>query len=222
MQLVTGRIVEQWTGLTDEQVVGRVLQGQTALFEVLMRRHNERLYRVARAILRDDAEAEDVMQQAYVNAYAHLRQFDGRAAFATWLTRIAAHEAFARLRKRDRTRPLDAEGEPGDRAGSGPPANPESQAMLREMTTLIEAAVDRLPDGSREVFVLRLVEGLSTAETADSLGINPDAVKTRLSRARRLVRQDLLTTAGDAARGAFPFGQSRCDRVVLAVLQRIG
>jgi RNA polymerase sigma-70 factor (ECF subfamily) len=222
MQLVTARVVEQWARLTDEQVVGRVLGGQTALFEVIMRRHNERLYRVARAILRDEAEAEDVLQQAYVNAYAHLRQFDGRAAFATWLTRIAANEAFARLRKRDRVRQLDEDGEPADVVDGAPAVNPESHAMLREMTTLIEAAVDRLPEGSREVFVLRLVEGLSTNETADSLGINADAVKTRLSRAKRLVRQDLLNKAGDAARAAFPFGRSRCDRVVLEVLQRIG
>jgi RNA polymerase sigma-70 factor (ECF subfamily) len=162
------------------------------------------------------------MQQAYVNAYAHLRQFDGRAAFATWLTKIAAHEAFARLRKRDRTRPLETDDDAADSAETDTAGNPESHAMLREMTTMIEAAVDRLPDGSREVFVLRLVQGLSTAETADTLGINADAVKTRLSRARRLVRQELLAQAGDAARSAFPFGQSRCDRVVFAVLERIG
>ena len=93
MHMVSGAVLERWTGLSDEDIVSRVVQGQTALFEVLMRRHNERIYRAARAILRDDREAEDVMQQAYVNAYAHLRQFDGRAAFATWLTRIAVNEA---------------------------------------------------------------------------------------------------------------------------------
>ena len=95
MHIVSAPVLEGWTLLSDEQVVTRVLAGQTALFEVLMRRHNERIYRAARAILRDEHEAEDVMQQAYVNAYSHLRQFDGRSKFSTWLTRIAVHEALA-------------------------------------------------------------------------------------------------------------------------------
>src|SRR5438132_1232855 len=112
MQVVSGTVVERWASLSDEDVVARVVAGQTALFEVLMRRHNTRLYRAARAILRDDVEAEDVMQQAYVNAYSHLRQFDGRAAFSTWLTRIAVHEAIARARKQKRYLPLDTEGMP--------------------------------------------------------------------------------------------------------------
>src|SRR6476469_5690617 len=93
MQIVSGAVLERWNGLSDGQVVVQVLDGQTALFEVLMRRHNERVYRAARAILRDDREAEDVMQEAYVNAYAHLAQFDGRAKFSTWLTKIAVYEA---------------------------------------------------------------------------------------------------------------------------------
>src|SRR5215216_4246339 len=109
MHVVSGAVLERWGALSDEDIVARVLEGQTALFEVIMRRHNERLYRAARAILRDDREAEDVMQQAYVNAYAHLRQFDGRAKFATWLTRIAVHEALARARRRGRYQPLDDE-----------------------------------------------------------------------------------------------------------------
>src|SRR5688572_31014446 len=112
MHVVSGAVLDRWTGLSDEQIVAQVLQGQTALFEVLMRRHNERLYRAARAIVRDDREAEDIMQQAYVNAYVHLRQFDARAKFSTWLTRIAVHEAIARARRRGRYEPLDAE--PGD------------------------------------------------------------------------------------------------------------
>ena len=115
MHVTSGALLDRWTALTDEDVVVRVVDGQTALFAPLMRRHNERVYRVARAILRDDAEAEDVMQQAYVNAYTHLRQFDRRASFATWLTRIAVHEALARARRRGRydhatqdDRPADA------------------------------------------------------------------------------------------------------------------
>ena len=106
MHLVNAAVLERWNVLPDEAIVTQILDGHVALFELLMRRHNERLYRAARAILRDDAEAEDVMQQAYVNAYAHLRQFDGRSAFATWLTRIAVNEAILRARKKGRYEPL--------------------------------------------------------------------------------------------------------------------
>ena len=109
MHLVSATVLEQWQALNDEQIVAQVLDGQTALFEVLMRRHNERIYRAARAIVRDDREAEDVMQQAYVNAYAHLRQFDHRAKFSTWLTRIAINEALARVRRQARYEPFDDE-----------------------------------------------------------------------------------------------------------------
>src|SRR5262245_50669803 len=109
MHIVNAPVLEGWALLSDEQVVARVLAGQTALFEVLMRRHNERIYRAARAILRDETEAEDVMQQAYVNAYSHLRQFDGRSKFSTWLTRIAVNEALARARRRGRYTAMDPE-----------------------------------------------------------------------------------------------------------------
>lgn len=222
MHLVSATVLDRWTGLSDEEVVARVLQGQTALFEVLMRRHNERVYRAARAILRDDREAEDVMQQAYVNAYAHLRQFDRRAQFSTWLTRIAVHEAIARARKRGRYESLD-----GTRNGveafmptsSGP--DPERQAFARELGALLESAVDSLADGYREVFMLREVEGMSTAETASVLDLSEDVVKTRLSRARAALRRDLLDRAGAAAPSAFTFGKARCDRVVAAVFERI-
>src|SRR5690242_12717839 len=127
---------------------------QTALFEVLMRRHNERIYRAARAIVKDEREAEDVMQQAYVNAYAHLRQFDGRAKFSTWLTRIAVHEAIARARRQGRYQPIDDTGTGGAETfmGSQSSPDPERAAFARELGRLLEAAVDTLPDGCREVF----------------------------------------------------------------------
>jgi len=209
------------TSLSDEDVVARVLGGETALFEILMRRHNERIYRAARAILRDDTEAEDVMQQAYVNAYTHLRQFDGRAQFATWLTRIAVHEALARARRRGRYESLeDSSTETLTPTQSGP--DPERQVFARELATLIESAVDKLGDGYREVFMLRQVEGLSTAETAQVLDVSEDVVKTRLSRARAALQRDLLDQAGAAAASAFTFGLSRCDRVVAAVMAQIG
>ena len=179
----TATVLARSAAMTDEDVVSRVLAGDTPLFEVLMRRHNERVYRVARAILRDDREAEDVMQEAYVNAYAHLAQFDGRARFSTWLTKIAVYEALRRAKRSRRYEPLD------DRAEDilmpvTPSPDPEHQAFGGELRTLIEAAVDSLGDGYREVFMLRQVQGLSTAETAESLGVSEEVVKTRLSRAR--------------------------------------
>ena len=224
MHTVSGAVLERWSALADEQVVSQVLEGHTALFEVLMRRHNERLYRAIRAILRDDRDTEDVMQQAYVNAYAHLRQFDGRAAFATWLTRIAVNEALSRARQRGRYQPLETDTMEAIETPmtSRPAPDPERQAIARELSGIVEAAIDRLPDGSREVFVLREVQGLDTGETATSLGISEDAVKTRLSRAKAALRRDLFERAGLAAPTAFAFHQSRCDRVVSAVLTRIG
>ena len=223
MHMVSGAVLERWTGLSDEDVVSRVVPGQTPQFEVLMRRHNERVYRAARAILRDEREAEDVMQQAYVNAYAHLRQFDGRAAFVTWLTRIAVNEAIARARKLGRYEPLESEGGVIETFTSGGAApDPEHLAFARELRTLLESAVDALPDGLREVFVLREVEGMSTAETALVLGVSDDVVKTRLSRGKAALRRDLLDRAGLGAGETFTFHQSRCDRVVAAVFARIG
>ena len=222
MHVVSGAVLDRWTGLTDDEIVVRVLQGQTALFEVLMRRHNERVYRAARAILRDDREAEDVMQQAYVNAYANLRQFDGRAAFATWLTKIAVYEAIARAKKRGRYEPLESDTSNLETFMpiSAVP-DPERQAFGRELGALLESAIDGLADGCREVFVLRQVQGMSTAETAQVLGVSEDVVKTRLSRARSALRRDLFERAGLAADNAFQFHQTRCDRIVNAVLARI-
>jgi RNA polymerase sigma-70 factor (ECF subfamily) len=222
MHVVSGAMLERWTALTDEEIVARVLQGQTALFEVLMRRHNERIYRAARAVVRDEREAEDVMQQAYVNAYVHLRQFDRRAKFSTWLTKIAVHEAIARARKRGRYEPLERE--PGGLETFMPTSaapDPEHQAFARELGALLESAVDGLADGYREVFMLREVEGMSTAETASVLDVSEDVVKTRLSRAKAFLRRDLLDRAGVRASSAFTFGQARCDRIVAAVFARI-
>ena len=224
MHIVSGAVLDRWNALTDEQIVAQVLQGQTALFEVLMRRHNERIYRAARAIVRDEREAEDVMQQAYVNAYAHLRQFDGRAKFSTWLTRIAVHEAIARARRQGRYQSID-DPERGGAETFMPPQttpDPEREAFARELAKVLEAAVDTLPDGCREVFMLRQIEGLNTQETAESLGVSEDVVKTRLSRARAALRRELFERAGLAAENAFNFQRPRCDRVVAAVFERIG
>jgi RNA polymerase sigma-70 factor (ECF subfamily) len=209
------------SALSDEEIVSRILEGETPLFEVLMRRHNQRLYRAARAILRDDHEAEDVMQEAYVNAYSHLAQFDGRAKFSTWLTKIAVYEAFARARRRDRYEHLD-DSSVETLMPTTPSPDPERLAFGRELGALIESAVDTLGDGYRDVFMLRQVEGLSTAETAEVLGVSEDVVKTRFSRARSALQRDLLDRTDAAAATAFTFGQARCDRIVASVLLRIG
>lgn len=214
----------EWKVLSDDDVVRKVLAGETALFEALMRRYNQRLYRVARAILRDDSEAEDVMQHAYVQAYTHLGQFAGRSSFATWLTRIAVHEALARARRRRRHVPTHLLAEPGEEAMvtlKSEDPNPEQLALQGELCALLESSIEGLPVAYRSVLVLREVEGLSTAETADCLEITEDAVKTRLHRARALLREELFERAGIAAATAFSFHLSRCDRIVAAVFQRL-
>ena len=214
-------VLSRSAAMTDEQVVSRVVAGDTPLFEVLMRRHNERVYRAARAILRNDREAEDVVQEAYVNAYAHLAQFDGRAKFSTWLTKIAVYEALLRAKRSARYNPLDDRAENDAVMPTAPSPDPERQAFGSELRVLIESAIDSLGDGYREVFMLRQVEGLSTAETAEVLGISEDVVKTRLSRARHAMQQHLLERTGAASARAFTFGQARCGAVVAAVLPRI-
>jgi RNA polymerase sigma-70 factor (ECF subfamily) len=207
---------------SDETLVQLVLEGNTALFELIMRRHNERLYRAARAITRNERDAEDVIQQAYLNAFANLRQFKGDAQFATWLTRIAINEALARVRRHGRYEPFDdGESNVEPFMSFNPAPDPERQAFTGELRTLLEWAIDALPNGAREVFVLRDVEGLSTAETAASLGVSEDVVKTRLSRARASLRRALLERAGASATDAFRFYQPRCDRIVAHVLARI-
>jgi RNA polymerase sigma-70 factor, ECF subfamily len=208
--------------ISDEEVVRRVRAGETGLFEVVMRRYNQRLYRVARAILRDDAEAEDVTQQAYVNAYRHLDQFAGRAMFSTWLTKIAVHEALARARRRGRFDEQEAVDD-GDTMGtlksSGP--DPERQAFAGELRALIESAIEALPEHYRAVFMMRDVEGMSTAESAECLDITEETAKTRLHRARMLLRDILYERAGIESAAAFSFEAPRCDRVVAAVCDQI-
>jgi len=202
---------------SDDEIVERVLGGETALFELLMRRYNQRLYRVTRTILGDEAEAEDVTQDAYVRAFEHLDQFAGRARFSTWLTRIALHEASARLRRRGRQ--IDIEESMPTLAS--PAAGPEQRAADHELGQAIEAAVDALPRVYGSVFMLREVEGLSTAETAACLDINGETVKTRLHRARALLRNHITARIGVAARETFQFAGARCDRTVAAVMARI-
>jgi RNA polymerase sigma-70 factor, ECF subfamily len=208
---------------SDGETIQQVLDGNTAMFELLMRRYNERVYRAARSIVRDEQEAEDVMQQTYVNAFTHLRQFNGSARFSTWLTKIAINEALARVRRRGRYETFDDDLSNVEQFMSSNPAqSPERQAFAGELRGLLEWAIDALPDGMREVFVLREVEGLSTSEVAECLGVSDDVVKTRLSRGRAMLRRLLMERTGATAPEAFRFYRPRCDRVVAQVLARIG
>jgi len=213
------------SSLTDDEVVDRVRRGETALFEILMRRHNQRVYRVARAVIKDEAEAEDVMQQAYINAFVHLNQFEQRSEFSTWLTRITVYEALARRRKLrpEELLPSADAGAAGDIMETliAPEADPERQAYAAELGRVLESAVDALPEAYRSVFMLREIEGLSTTETAQGLELGEEAVKTRLHRARAMVRRTITDRLGAAGRQAFQFHAVRCDRVVSAVLTEI-
>jgi RNA polymerase sigma-70 factor (ECF subfamily) len=210
--------------LSDEEIVRRILDGETALFELIMRRYNQRLYRVARAILRDDAEAEDVMQDAYVRAYGHLSQFAGRSQFATWLTRIAIHEALARVQRRKKTDQLganewnDGEGEMNIAATA---LNPEEQLSASELGRALESAILSIPEQYRLVLMMRDVEQLSTNETASALDLSEENVKVRLHRARALLRKQLYASIGKNAHQAFTFHAVRCDRVVRNVFARL-
>jgi RNA polymerase sigma-70 factor (ECF subfamily) len=215
---VTAPVVEP---MTDEQVVSLVLAGDAARFEVLIRRHNQRIYRAVRAVMRSDEDVEDVMQQAYLNAYRHLRQFAATARFSTWLTRIAINEAFAMRRKRGVQ--FDGEGET-ERMFSvvdDKTRDPEKQASDSELREVMEQEVASLPDALRLTFVMRDVEGLSTADAATALGISEDLVKTRLHRARTLLRDNLYKRAGITVESIFAFGNARCDSVVTAVMTEI-
>ena len=203
--------------MTDAEIVDRVRAGETSLFEILMRRHNQRVYRVARAVIKDEADAEDVMQQAYINAFTHLNQFQDRAQFSTWLTRITVHEALARRRKR---KPEEMSEDVMETLTSTQP-DPERQAYAAELWGVLEAAVDSLPDTYRVVFMLRDIEGLSTSETAAGLELGEEAVKTRLHRARALVRRAIADRIGVSSAEAFAFQAPRCDRVVAAVMSEI-
>jgi RNA polymerase sigma-70 factor (ECF subfamily) len=210
--------------LSDEEAIRRVLQGEIGLFEIIMRRYNQRLYRVARAILRDDGEAEDVMQDAYVRAYQHLAQFAGKAAFSTWLTRIAVNEALARKRRRGRQEGLEVVETREDRMvtpESSSMVDPESRAAQLQIRQLLEDAIAALPEDYRTIIILRDVEEMDVAETAASLGVSEAVVKTRLHRARAVLRKELYSRSQGRVTDLYPFHAPRCDRVVQAVFAKI-
>jgi len=199
--------------ISDEEIVRLVLEGDIPLFEMIVRRYNQRLYRVARAILRNDTEAEDAMQEAYLHAFKHLDQFAGAAKFSTWLTKIAVYEALGRLRRRKQQEEISDTMKDKD--------DPERTVYIWELQSAIQSAVDTLPPLYRGVFVLREIEELSIAETADCLGVTEETIKTRLHRARGLLRKKLERAAGVSTKRAFAFLGRRCDEMTSRVMSRI-
>ncbi|MGD9656149.1 MAG: RNA polymerase sigma factor [Methylocystis sp.] len=210
----------------DCQLAERALAGEADALRLIMAQNNRRLYRIARSIVLDSHDAEDVVQEAYLKAFTHLDGFRGEAGLATWLARITINEAAARLRVRRRAKIIDFFGaqKKQDEFFSSQAKDcddPEKSLAQREILRLVERATDRLPEEFRIVFVLRVIEGLGVAETAQILDVRPETVKTRLHRARRLIREQLEKDIGPFVMEAFPFGGARCAQSVCAVLARL-
>jgi RNA polymerase sigma factor (sigma-70 family) len=223
----TAELVD-YAALPEAELVALAKAGRREAFAAIMRRGNQRLFRIARAVVRDESEAEDVLQEAYVRAFTRLADFRGEASIYTWLTRIVLNEAHGRLRKRRVTVDLSAvEAAQADTGrilmfptafGSG---DPERDASRAEARRILERAIDALPESFRLVFIMREIEECSIDETARNLDVRPETVKTRLHRARRLLRKSLDDQLSNALAGAFPFLGARCDRITGAVLERL-
>jgi RNA polymerase sigma-70 factor, ECF subfamily len=213
--------------LSDEQLVDLARARDEAAVRAITKRYNRRLFRIARSILRNDAEAEDVVQETYVRAFTGLDMFRGDAAFGTWITRIALNEALGRLRRRQPTVDWETYGANRPQAEiihfptSAASSDPEQTMAQGEIRAVLEQAIDELPDAFRAVFVARIIEGMSVDETADLFGLQPETVKTRLHRARLLLREELDKQLGPALTSSFPFDGRRCDRMTEAVVNRV-
>lgn len=209
-------------------LVHRALARDPGAFRLIIKTHNQRLYRIARGVVRNDAEAEDIVQEAYMRAFASLDSFRGDASLSTWLSRIVINEALGRLRKKKRivAMPENPDAQiirfPLNSNDLNPGDDPERTMAQRQILGLVERATDSLPDVYRTVFVARVIEGLSIEETADLLGIRPETVKTRLHRARALVRKALDDEIGPVLLDAFPFAGRRCERLTQAVMKKLG
>ena len=213
---------------SDMDIVRRVLDGDTAGFELIMRRYNRRLFRIARSVLRNDADAEDVVQDAYVRAYEHLSGFEGKGAFSAWLTKIALNEALGHLRGADAAGSHISFDDPVESEEANYMANlnsslpsPEQNAARGEVRRLLEAAIDALPDAYRMTFILCGVEEMSVAETADCLDVEQATVKTRYHRARNILRHQLSSLVESTVGEVFSFDGARCDRIVSGVFLRL-
>jgi len=216
-----------YAALAEVDLVARARDGDREAFRAIMTRCNQRLFRIARAVVRDEAEAEDVLQEAYARAFAAISGFRGEAGIATWLTRIVLNEAHGRLRRRRETVDLDvletasASAQVLSFPGAAKTDDPEADAARAQIRRLLERAVDDLPEPFRLVFMLREVEELSVEETAAHLGLKAETVKTRLHRARRRLREALDAQLADVMVGAYPFLGARCERITTAVLERL-
>jgi RNA polymerase sigma-70 factor, ECF subfamily len=213
--------------LDDAELVRHALRRDGEAFRVIMQRHNQRLYRIARSVLRNSAEAEDAVQEAYLAAFSHLASYRGESTLAAWLSRIVMNEALGRLRRKPAATdfaPLEAvpEAEIIQFPSSTPLDDPERTMAQRQILQLVESATDALPEVYRMVFVIRVIEGMSVEDTAQLLGIKPETVKTRLHRARQLVRDQLNKQIGPVLMDAFPFAGRRCERLTTGVLKRLG
>jgi len=217
-----------YAGLPEPELVAFARAGDREAFRAIMTRCNQRLFRIARAVVRDEAEAEDVLQEAYTRAFSAMAGFRGEAGVATWLTRIVLNEAHGRLRRRKPTVELDALEAAQESAqvlsfpGMAKSDDPEADAARAQIRRVLERAVDDLPEPFRLVFILREVEELSVDETARHLGLKAETVKTRLHRARRRLREALDAQLADVMVGAYPFLGARCERITEAVLRRMG
>lgn len=209
-------------------LVRRALARDPAAFRAIMTANNQRLYRLARSIVRNDSEAEDILQEAYLHAFARLDSFRGESALATWLSRIVINEALGRLRKARRAAAATLPDGTLTQATIIPfplhagSSDPERNMAQRQILEMVERAMDGLPEMFRTVFVARAVEGLSVEETADLLGLKPETVKTRLHRARKLLRERLDEELGPVLLDAFPFAGRRCERITETVIARLG
>lgn len=211
--------------VTDIDLAHAVAAGDQEAFKTLMRRHNQTLFRTARSILRDDREAEEVVQDAYLLAYRGMRHYRGEARLSTWLIRIVANRAIRRRQRLGRDRAIFAAGESPvgeeDNMGESSFQNPESAAANSELRHLLESHIDRLPELYREIFVLRGVEELSSEETAEILGMPEATVRTRFFRARHLLSQALAKDIDEVFGEVYAFAGDRCDRIVAGVLARL-
>ncbi len=220
------RLKQSTSAPSDLDLVARAQARDAGAFRAIMRMHNQKLYRLARSIVRNDSEAEDIVQETYMTAFAHLASFRGEASLATWLSRITINEALGRLRRKRRAAEVVTSEPAGDAQIIPFPLavssdDPERDMAQRQILKLVEQATDALPDAYRTVFVARVIEELSIEETADLLGIKPQTVKTRLHRARDLVRKQIDETIGPIMLDAFPFAGRRCERLTTAVMKRL-
>jgi RNA polymerase sigma-70 factor (ECF subfamily) len=214
-------------GTGDAELVRRAHGRDEAAIRSIMQSNNRRLYRLARGILRNDSEAEDVVQETYVRAFTHLDSFRGDSSLATWLARIAMNEALGRLR-RERPNVEWTSLPPGTLEAQiiqfpfSALSDPEQTMAQREIQHVVEHAVDDLPEAFRIVFITRVIEGMNVEETAEILGLKPETVKTRLHRARAMLRDNVEKKIGPVVMEAFPFAGKRCERLINAVLKRLG